>query len=173
MGSLWDPLKVVFKFNTLKIVILGKFLINDKKKLVRVFFYIDVGKFTFHHRPVLPRLSTYLHSSSKNFAFKCHRIENDIYAVNSIAFHPTFGTFATAGSDGTIHFWDKDSKQKLKGFNRCPAPITATTFNRDGTIFAYSVSYDWSKGHEHHNPNSKNYIFLHATEESEVRPKKK
>ena len=111
--------------------------------------------------------------SSKNFAFKCHRIENDIYAVNSIAFHPTFGTFATAGSDGTIHFWDKDSKQKLKGFNRCPAPITATTFNRDGTIFAYSVSYDWSKGHEHHNPNSKNYIFLHATEESEVRPKKK
>lgn len=112
-------------------------------------------------------------SFSKNFAFKCHRIENDIYAVNSIAFHPTFGTFATAGSDGTIHFWDKDSKQKLKGFNRCPAPITATTFNRDGTIFAYSVSYDWSKGHEHHNPSSKNFIFLHATEESEVRPKKK
>lgn len=39
---------------------------------------------------------------------------SDIYAVNSIAFNPAFGTFATAGSDGTYHFWDKDSKQRLK-----------------------------------------------------------
>ena len=38
----------------------------------------------------------------KNFAFKCHRENNlDIYSVNCIAFHPTFGTFATTGSDGT------------------------------------------------------------------------
>jgi hypothetical protein len=34
---------------------------------------------------------------SKNFTFKCHRDGNDIYAVNTITFHPTFGTFVTAG----------------------------------------------------------------------------
>ena len=43
----------------------------------------------------------------------------DIYAVNSVAFHPQFGTFATAGSDGTYNFWDKDSKQRLKAQNKC------------------------------------------------------
>jgi hypothetical protein len=36
-------------------------------------------------------------AQSKNFTFKCHRDNNDIYAVNSIVFHPVFGTFATAG----------------------------------------------------------------------------
>lgn len=56
---------------------------------------------------------------------------NDIYSVNSMAFHPEFGTFVTAGSDGTFNFWDKDSKQRLKAMSKCaytadmPAPITA------------------------------------------------
>lgn len=37
---------------------------------------------------------------TKNFTFKCHRENTDIYAVNSIEFHPVHGTFVTAGSDG-------------------------------------------------------------------------
>lgn len=49
-------------------------------------------------------------SAAKNFAFKCHResTTNDIWAVNWIAFHPKFGTFATLGADGSYNFWDKD-----------------------------------------------------------------
>lgn len=55
----------------------------------------------------------------QNFAFKCHRRnKTQIFAVNGIDFHPHFGTFATCGSDGTFHFWDKDSKQRLKGFKQ-------------------------------------------------------
>ena len=55
--------------------------------------------------------------STKNFAFKCHREgTQDIFAVNHITFHPTYGTFATTGSDGTFNFWDKDSRQRLKAF---------------------------------------------------------
>eukprot|EP01118_Nematostelium_gracile_P002903 TRINITY_DN13345_c0_g1_i1.p1 TRINITY_DN13345_c0_g1~~TRINITY_DN13345_c0_g1_i1.p1 ORF type:complete len:334 (+),score=66.36 TRINITY_DN13345_c0_g1_i1:89-1090(+) len=110
---------------------------------------------------------------SRNFAFKCHRENNEIYAVNVICFHPTFGTFATAGSDGTFNFWDKDSKQRLKPFPRCNAPISAGTFNMDGNIFAYSVSYDWSKGGEFYNPQQqKNYILLHAVTETEIKSRK-
>ncbi|CAI5481063.1 unnamed protein product [Closterium sp. Yama58-4] len=105
----------------------------------------------------------------KNFTFKCHRDGNDIYAVNSIDFHPQFGTFTTAGSDGAYNFWDKDSKQRLKAMQRCSLPISCSAFNHDGTIFAYAVSYDWSKGAESHNPAvNKNYILLHATQESEL-----
>jgi len=86
-----------------------------------------------------------------NFSFKCHRDgapsapNASVYAVNAISFHPVFGTFATAGSDGGFTFWDKDSKQKLKVFNKQAGPISAATFNRNGSIYAYAVSYDWSK----------------------------
>jgi mRNA export factor len=80
-----------------------------------------------------------------NFSFKCHRDNSQVYSVNAISFHPVHGTFSTAGSDGTFNFWDKDSKQRLKMFPSVGAPIPCTTFNRNGTIFAYAASYDWSK----------------------------
>lgn len=109
---------------------------------------------------------------TKNFTFKCHRDGNEIYSVNSLNFHPIHHTFATAGSDGAFNFWDKDSKQRLKAMSRCSQPIPCSTFNNDGSIFAYSVCYDWSKGAENHNPAAaKNYIFLHVPQESEVKGK--
>ncbi len=77
------------------------------------------------------------------------------------------GTFATAGSDGMINFWDKDSKKILKRFEKCNNPVSAGTFNKDGNIFAYSVSYDWSKGVEFQNQN--NYILLHYTCDQEIK----
>ncbi|MED6133938.1 Poly(A)+ RNA export protein rae1 [Stylosanthes scabra] len=108
----------------------------------------------------------------KNFTFKCHREGNEIYSVNSLNFHPIHHTFATAGSDGAFNFWDKDSKQRLKAMLRCNQPIPCSTFNNDGSIFAYSVCYDWSKGAENYNPaTAKTYIFLHLPQESEVKGK--
>mmetsp|Transcript_21674 Transcript_21674/g.55191 ORF Transcript_21674/g.55191 Transcript_21674/m.55191 type:complete len:355 (-) Transcript_21674:490-1554(-) len=118
-------------------------------------------------------------ANTKNFTFKCHRDGNDIYAVNSICFHPGFGTFATAGSDGTYNFWDKDSKQRLKAQNKCqygqqPAPIPCAAFNRDGSLYAYAVSYDWSRGYSEYNPQvMKNTILIHAVKEDEVKAKPK
>uniref|UniRef100_A0A0E0JLJ2 Uncharacterized protein n=1 Tax=Oryza punctata TaxID=4537 RepID=A0A0E0JLJ2_ORYPU len=57
-------------------------------------------------------------------------------------------------------------------FNKCPSPITCSTFNQDGSIFAYAVCYDWSKGAEKHNPSTaKTNIFLHSVQESEVKGK--
>eukprot|EP00698_Gefionella_okellyi_P004941 TRINITY_DN14564_c0_g1_i1.p1 TRINITY_DN14564_c0_g1~~TRINITY_DN14564_c0_g1_i1.p1 ORF type:complete len:343 (-),score=63.68 TRINITY_DN14564_c0_g1_i1:42-1070(-) len=109
--------------------------------------------------------------AGRNFAFKCHRENEEIYAVNCIKFHPVFGTFATAGSDGTVHFWDKDSKQRLKPFPKCNMPISACGFNGDGSIFAYAVSYDWSKGAEYHNPQYGSHIMLHPTPEAEIKPR--
>ncbi|KAF5274414.1 hypothetical protein FQA39_LY07294 [Lamprigera yunnana] len=103
-----------------------------------------------------------------NFTFKCHRSNGtpngyqDIYAVNDIAFHPVHGTLATVGSDGSFSFWDKDARTKLKPSELMEQPITCCAFNHNGQIFAYAVSYDWSKGHEFYNPMKKNYIFLRS-----------
>ncbi len=110
---------------------------------------------------------------SKNFSFKCHRQNNqDVYAVNAIAFHP-IGVFATVGSDGAVTFWDKDNKQKLKGFPQLDKPIPCANFNAQGNLFAYAKSYDWSQGSITHAPGSPNEIFIHYTHQDEVKPKKK
>jgi len=84
--------------------------------------------------------------TESNFSFKCHRdTANNVFSVNAISFHPLFGTFSTAGSDGTFNFWDKDSKQRLKQFNNVGGPIISSAFSRNGSIFAYAMGYDWSK----------------------------
>lgn len=78
---------------------------------------------------------------SNNFSFKCHRRDQSptqkdqslVYAVNDISFHPVHGTFSTCGwsalppndrlgklmlvalgADGTINYWDKDARTRLK-----------------------------------------------------------
>ena len=93
--------------------------------------------------------------ASSNFSFKCHRetpntgpnkAVSQVFSVNAISFHPVHGTFSTAGSDGTFHFWDGNAKHRLKGYPSVGEPITATDFNRTGEIFAYAMSYDWSQG---------------------------
>lgn len=76
--------------------------------------------------------------------------------------------YAIPGSDGIMYFWDTEARTRLKSsfdffflsplfpwftfspqlaFDQAPAPISATAFNKNGTIFAYAISYDWSKGH--------------------------
>ncbi|KAI9142924.1 WD40-repeat-containing domain protein [Paraphysoderma sedebokerense] len=124
--------------------------------------------------------------AGSNFSFKCHRQGNDVYPINSISFHPIHGTFATCGGDGHFNFWDKDSKQRLKQYAPATAgsgptaaqtsiPISCSAFNRNGNIFAYAVSYDWSRGHEYNKPpfNAKNSIYLHASKKEDVEPRAK
>jgi len=116
--------------------------------------------------------------SASNFSFKCHRQaepgnrdQNKVYSVNAISFHPVHGTFSTAGSDGTFHFWDKDAKHRLKGYPEVGGSIPATAFNRNGQIFAYAVSYDWSKGYANHAANYPNKIMLHPVQGDECKPR--
>jgi mRNA export factor len=95
------------------------------------------------------------------------------------------------GSDGTIHYWDKDARTRLKSaslrshdpctsllaslillsiaFEAAPGPITTTAFNRNGSLFAYGVSYDWSKGHSGMTPGHPNKIMVHLCKDEEVR----
>ncbi|KAI9244723.1 WD40-repeat-containing domain protein [Sporodiniella umbellata] len=114
--------------------------------------------------------------ASKCFSFKCHRDETkNVYSINSISFHPVYGTFATAGADGTVSFWDKDSKQRLASLPKQNNTISCTAYNRNGSIFAYSASYDWTKGYRFNtNQGQNNRLFLHAIkdEDSKPRPKK-
>ena len=118
---------------------------------------------------------------SINFTFRCHRDQPDrskvvkVWAVNDIRFHPTYQTtFSTAGSDGTYHFWDRNAHQRLSGSpTSVGGAVTATDFNRDGTLFAYAVGYDWSMGYAKNTPSYPTKLMLHPVKESEVRPRGK
>lgn len=96
---------------------------------------------------------------------------SNVYSVNAISWHPEHGTASTAGGDGTFHFWDMDAKHRLKGFPDVGGPISATAFNKTGNIFAYAVSYDWSKGYAHNNVNMPNKIMLHPIGSEECKPR--
>ena len=52
-------------------------------------------------------------------------------------------------------------------------PISATCFNRNGTMQAYAVSYDWHKGHSGMTPGLTNKIMLHPCKDEEVKKKSK
>ncbi|KAL7750867.1 RNA export factor gle2 [Sorochytrium milnesiophthora] len=111
-----------------------------------------------------------------NFSFKCHRSDTGaVYSVSDIAIHPVFGTFATASDESTFNFWDKDSKQRLKVRSNAGGgvPIVCGRFNRTGNVYAYAISYDWSKGHEYARPGTKNTIAFYPVKEDDVKPRKK
>lgn len=108
------------------------------------FSYVDPYRRRFVAR-LLEISSTHI-SSSQTSIFKCHRspaVNNtvEVYSVNAISFHPVHSSCSTAGSDGTFNFWDPQNDTRVRSLPSAGAPISATDFNRDGTIFAYAVSY--------------------------------
>jgi len=108
-----------------------------------------------------------------DFTFKCHRgpqpsnrDPQDIYPVNGISFHPKHhGLLATVGSDGKYSFWDKENRTKLltsstNTQNDPKQSISCCDVDSEGKLFAYAVGYDWHRGHECNDPNTKPKIVL-------------
>lgn len=97
-------------------------------------------------------------SQDKKYAFKCHRQTiNDVdhvWPVNSLAFHPTFNTFASAGSDGTVSIWDHKVKKRLRQYPKFPGGVAAVAFNCDGSRIAVGVSSTWDEGEAGFKANS-------------------
>ena len=115
-------------------------------------------------------------TSEFRFSFKCHRSNGgkDATVINDISFHPTYGTLATFGGDGSVHIWDKDAKRSCKGYPSQPSdqPVTAGAFNRNGTLLAYAHGYDWAKGHQGATSGSKLMVRMVNDEDVQKRPKK-
>jgi cell cycle arrest protein BUB3 len=86
----------------------------------------------------------------QKYAFKCHRSVVDgvptVWPVNTIAFHPIYGTFATGGCDGFVNIWDGQNKKRLCQFHKYPTSIASLSFNSDGTFLAIASSYTFEEG---------------------------
>jgi len=91
-------------------------------------------------------------AQEKKYAFKCHRQAvgevDHVWPVNSLAFHPVYNTFASAGSDGTVSIWDHKLKKRLRQYPKFRSAVPSIAFNCDGTKLAVGVSYMWDDGED-------------------------
>ncbi|WFD29894.1 mitotic spindle checkpoint protein Bub3 [Malassezia sp. CBS 17886] len=78
-------------------------------------------------------------AQAQKYAFKCHRKEVDgvdvVYPIHAMAFHPIYGTFATAGGDAHCALWDPVAKKRIRQY-ALPSPLSAAAFSADGALFA-------------------------------------
>ena len=118
-------------------------------------------------------------ADKKRFVFKCHREkkpnanpegvqEQIVNPVNTISFHPKYGTFATGGCDGVVNIWDGMNQKRIFALPKYPTSIAAVAFNHEGNLLAVASSYTFERGHEQHPPDQ---IYIRAVVDAEVRPK--
>ncbi|ESO09203.1 hypothetical protein HELRODRAFT_156412 [Helobdella robusta] len=109
----------------------------------------------------------------KKYAFKCHRIKEDvekIYPVNALAFHNIHSTFASGGSDGFVNIWDGFNKKRLCQFHRYPTSISALCFDNSGTVLAIASSYLYEDD-QMKPPYPEDNVFIRRVTDHETKPK--
>ena len=110
----------------------------------------------------------------RKYAFKCHREKVDgieqVYPVNAIAFHPSYGTFASGGSDALVNIWDPANKKRLCQFHKYPTSIAALAFSSDGSQLAIGASYQYELPFDP-NPIPKDILLVRKLSDQETRPK--
>jgi mRNA export factor len=75
----------------------------------------------------------------------------------------------TAGSEGSIIFWDYNVKNKIRTFNCAQIPITAAKMSHDGSMLAYAMGYDFSKGPDGYSANLQNKLCIHIIPDNELK----
>jgi len=115
-------------------------------------------------------------SQARKYAFKCHRQPIDdvdvVYPVNSIAFHPVHGTFATGGGDGVVAIWDAIAKRRIRIYPRLASSVAAMSFSSNGKILATAISPGFEDGKDHV-PEGSVGIMIRELGENEVKRKVK
>lgn len=96
--------------------------------------------------PVTPPLS-----QKSVITFKSNKQEEAgntiLYPINSVSFNPINDRwFMTAGSDGGMHFWDYEAKNKIKSLNYGGVPICTAKVSPKGDMVAYGLGNDWHLG---------------------------
>jgi cell cycle arrest protein BUB3 len=118
-------------------------------------------------------------SQSRKYAFKCHRQTapeeegggDVVYPVNALAFHPVYGTFASAGGDGTVALWDAGAKRRMRQYQRFPNSIAAVDFSRDGRFLAIGVCPGFETGMEDYSGQGQTSVFVLELGETEAKGK--
>ncbi|KAI0594379.1 WD40-repeat-containing domain protein [Biscogniauxia sp. FL1348] len=124
-------------------------------------------------------------SQARKYAFKCHRQASApdaagggasmdvVYPVNALAFHPTFGTFASGGGDATVALWDAEAKRRMKIYQKFPDSVAALAFSADGRYLAVGVCPGFESGMEDYEGQGRAHVLIRELGETEALPKGK
>ncbi|ORX42322.1 WD40 repeat-like protein [Hesseltinella vesiculosa] len=97
-------------------------------------------------------------NETKHISFKLHRYNLDetevVYPVNALAFHPTYNTFASGGSDGAVFTWDTSSYKRIRQYVRFNEEVAHLDVNADGSQLAVACSYTFDEGERPHAPDA-------------------
>ena len=117
-------------------------------------------------------------SQARKYAFKCHRQpapENDgtdiVYPVNALAFHPSFGTFASGGGDGVVALWDATAKRRIRQYPKYNNSVAALAFSSDGKNLAVGVCPGFETGQEEYSGEGQTKVYIRELSESEAKGK--
>lgn len=120
-------------------------------------------------------------SQARKYAFKCHRQAapaddyggggDIVYPVNSLAFHPVYGTFASGGGDGTVALWDAEAKRRMKQYQKFPDSVAALAFSANGKYLAIAVCPGFETGMEDYSGAGRTKIFIRELGDGEARGK--
>ncbi|ORY64989.1 mitotic checkpoint protein BUB3 [Pseudomassariella vexata] len=115
-------------------------------------------------------------SQARKYAFKCHRQTSAdgtdvVYPVNALAFHPTFGTFASGGGDTTVALWDAEAKRRMKVYQKFADSVAALAFSSDGRYLAVGVCPGFETGMEDYSGEGRTKIIIRELGETEAKGK--
>ena len=127
----------------------------------------------------------------EKYAFKCHRQTSNlppsdespdaepekvdvVYPVNTLAFHPSFGTFATGGGDGSVAVWDANTKRRVRQYKDLGRSVSAVEFSQDGKFLGVGVCPGFEDGMEAESVGAEDCkVVLRVLGESEAKGKAK
>jgi cell cycle arrest protein BUB3 len=122
-------------------------------------------------------------SQARKYAFKCHRQTaapgddtaapgaDVVYPVNALAFHPTYGTFASGGGDATVALWDAGAKRRMKIYQKFPDSVAALAFSSDGRHLAIGVCPGFETGMEDYSGEGRTKVLIRELGETEAKGK--
>lgn len=117
-------------------------------------------------------------SQARKYAFKCHRQPDPgnegtdiVYPVNALAFHPTFGTFASGGGDGIVALWDAVAKRRIRQYQKYPTSIASLAFSSDGKYLAVGACPGFENGQEEYSGAGATKVYIRELSETEAKGK--
>jgi cell cycle arrest protein BUB3 len=118
-------------------------------------------------------------SQARKYAFKCHRQPDPtsdegadiVYPVNALAFHPTFGTFASGGGDGIVALWDASAKRRIRQYQKYPTSVAALAFSSDGKYLAVGACPGFENGQEDYSGEGATKVYVRELSDTEAKGK--
>ncbi|KAK6085596.1 WD domain-containing protein [Seiridium cupressi] len=116
-------------------------------------------------------------SQARKYAFKCHRQTSPedgadvVFPVNALAFHPTYGTFASGGGDTTVALWDAEAKRRMKIYQKFADSVAALAFSSDGKYLAVGVCPGFETGMEDYSGEGRTKVIIRELGDTEAKGK--